>query len=86
MKIFLIIVIFIIVFLVTGMLGAKNDQLIVFDYLLNTIEMRLSMLLVAFFAVGVILSSLVFSLIWTRLKWRIGSLERQSKNLTKADS
>lgn len=86
MKIFLIVVIFIIVLLVAGMLGAKNDQLIVFDYLLNTIEMRLSMLLVAFFSVGVILSSLVFSLVWMRLKWRIGSLERQTKNLSKTDS
>ena len=86
MKIFLIIVIFIIVLLIAGMLGAKNDQLVVFDYLLNTFEMRLSMLLVAFFSVGVILSSLVFSLVWMRLKWRIGSLERQTKNLLKTDS
>lgn len=86
MKIFLIVVIFIIVLLIAGMLGAKNDQLIVFDYLLDTIEMRLSMLLVAFFSVGVILSSLVFSLVWMRLKWRIGSLERQTKNLIKTDS
>ena len=86
MKILLIIVIFIIILLVTGMLGAKNDQLIVFDYLLNTIEMRLSMLLVAFFSVGVALSTLVFSLVWMRLKWRIGSLERQTKNFTKIDS
>ncbi len=86
MKIFLIVVIFIIVLLVAGMLGAKNDQLVVFDYLLNTIEMRLSMLLVAFFTVGVILSSLIFSLIWMRLKWRIGSLERQNKNLIKIEN
>jgi len=86
LKIFLIVVIFIIVLLIAGMLGAKNDQLIVFDYLLDTIEMRLSMLLVAFFSVGVILSSLVFSLVWMRLKWRIGSLERQTKNLIKTDS
>lgn len=86
MKIFLIVVIFIIVLLVAGMLGAKNDQLVVFDYLLNTIEMRLSMLLVAFFTVGVILSSLIFSLVWMRLKWRIGSLERQNKNLIKIEN
>lgn len=63
--------------MVAGLLGAKNEQLVTFDYLLADIELSLSLLLAAFFAVGVLLSSLVFSLIWLKLKWRIGRLQRQ---------
>ncbi|WJG11164.1 lipopolysaccharide assembly protein LapA domain-containing protein [Aliiglaciecola sp. LCG003] len=79
MKIFLIVVIFILIMLIAGLLGAKNDQIINFDYLLATIEMRLSMLLMLFFAAGTALSGLVFALIWLRLKWRIGKLKKNSR-------
>lgn len=64
--------------LVAGLLGAKNEQMVSFDYLLGLIEMRLSLLLAAFFSVGVLLSALIFIFVWLKLKWRIGKLQRQS--------
>ncbi|MFA3792254.1 lipopolysaccharide assembly protein LapA domain-containing protein [Aliiglaciecola sp. SL4] len=64
--------------LVASLLGAKNDQAVMFDYLMSSMEMRLSILLMAFFAAGVIFSSLVFTLIWLRLKWRINRLQKRN--------
>ncbi|WP_040521589.1 lipopolysaccharide assembly protein LapA domain-containing protein [Aliiglaciecola lipolytica] len=86
MRIFLIVVIFIIIMLVASLLGAKNDQAVMFDYLLSSMEMRLSILLMAFFASGVLLSSLIFTLIWLRLKWRINRLKKQQRTTDIASS
>ncbi|MDC0602090.1 lipopolysaccharide assembly protein LapA domain-containing protein [Aliiglaciecola sp.] len=82
MKLFLIVVILLIITLVAALLGAKNDQAIIFDYLLSTIELRLSMLLMLFFATGALLSSLVFILIWLKMKWRIGRLQKQQRQIS----
>ncbi|TRY30163.1 lipopolysaccharide assembly protein LapA domain-containing protein [Aliiglaciecola sp. M165] len=65
--------------LISAMLGAKNDQAVSFDYLLNVIEMRLSILLMLFFAAGVLFSGLVFALIWIKLKWHVGRLQKQQR-------
>ncbi|GAC12870.1 hypothetical protein GLIP_0216 [Aliiglaciecola lipolytica E3] len=72
--------------LVASLLGAKNDQAVMFDYLLSSMEMRLSILLMAFFASGVLLSSLIFTLIWLRLKWRINRLKKQQRTTDIASS
>ncbi|MDO6692633.1 LapA family protein [Aliiglaciecola sp. 3_MG-2023] len=86
MKIFLIVIIFIIIMLVASLLGAKNDQAVMFDYLMSSMEMRLSILLMAFFAAGVIFSSLVFTLIWLKLKWRINRLQKRNRTTDIASS
>jgi uncharacterized membrane protein YciS (DUF1049 family) len=67
--------------LVASLLGAKNDQAVMFDYLLSVIEMRLSVLLMSFFVAGIVLSSLMFTLVWLRLKWRIGRLQKQQRHV-----
>ncbi|MBU2876410.1 MULTISPECIES: lipopolysaccharide assembly protein LapA domain-containing protein [Aliiglaciecola] len=86
MKIFLIVIIFIIIMLVASLLGAKNDQAVMFDYLMGTMEMRLSILLMSFFAAGVIFSSLVFTLVWLKLKWRINRLQKRNRTTDIASS
>lgn len=72
--------------LISALLGAKNDQAITFDYLLNIVEMRLSILLMLFFAAGVVLSGLVFTLIWLKLKWRVGKLQKQQRKVEQQKS
>ncbi|GAB2684713.1 hypothetical protein GCM10027170_14560 [Aliiglaciecola aliphaticivorans] len=72
--------------LVASLLGAKNDQAVMFDYLMSSMEMRLSILLMAFFAAGVIFSSLVFTLIWLKLKWRINRLQKRNRTTDIASS
>lgn len=79
MKVFLIVVILLIVTLVAALLGAKNDQAVMFDYLLSVIELRLSLLLMLFFAAGALLSSLIFVLIWVKMKWQIGRLQKRQR-------
>ncbi|GAA6185971.1 LapA family protein [Aliiglaciecola sp. NS0011-25] len=86
MKIFLIVIIFIIIMLVASLLGAKNDQAVMFDYLMGSMEMRLSILLMSFFAAGVIFSSLVFTLVWLKLKWRINRLQKRNRTTDIASS
>lgn len=77
MKLFITVVIFIIILLIAGLLGARNEQMVVFDYLLADLEIRLSLLLALFFATGLLLSALVFILVWLKMKWRITRLERK---------
>ncbi len=72
--------------LVASLLGAKNDQAVMFDYLMGSMEMRLSILLMSFFAAGVIFSSLVFTLVWLKLKWRINRLQKRNRTTDIASS
>lgn len=72
--------------MVAGLLGAKNEQLVMFDYLLADLQIRLSLLLALFFAAGTVLSGLLFCLVWLKMKWRIAKLERTHKTHTNAVS
>lgn len=76
-------VIFILLFcllLLTIALGVQNDQLIDFNYLIAQTSLRLSSLMAVMLLLGVLLSGLVFSLFWLRLRWQISQLKRLQKN------
>jgi putative membrane protein len=80
-KYFLIFLLVLAVFVISVTLGAQNDQLVTFNYLLAQGEFRISTLLAVLFAVGFAIGWLVCGLFWLRVRVSLLRAERKIKRL-----
>lgn len=67
--------------LIGGLVGSQNTHSVMVNYLLAEGEIRVSVLMLVVFLLGIAISALVFFTYILRLKWRIVSLQRQHKKM-----
>ena len=67
-----------------GFIGAKNEHLVLVNYLFAETQMSMSVLLLVTFLLGFVVCLIIFVSTLLRLKWRVNTLERKNKKLTQA--
>lgn len=81
MKYFLIFLLVLAIFVISVTLGAQNDQVVNFNYLLAQGEFRISTLLAVLFAAGFAIGWLICGLFWLRVRVSLARAERKIKRL-----
>lgn len=81
MKYLLILLLVLAIFVISITLGAQNDQVVNFNYLIAQGEYRVSTLLATLFAGGFIIGWLICSLFWLRVRLSLVRAERKIKRL-----
>ncbi|WJV60793.1 LapA family protein [Pectobacteriaceae bacterium C52] len=81
MKYMLIFLLVLAIFIISVTLGAHNDQVITFNYLVAQGEYQLSTLLATLFAVGFILGWVICGLFYLRVCIALGREQRKVKRL-----
>ena len=82
LKYFLALVIILAIVLVALTIGADNDQLITFKYIISQSELQLSSLVAIIFGLGFILGWLLTGIFYLKLKFKNMALNRQVKRQT----
>lgn len=86
MKYLLIFLLVLAIFIVSITLGAHNEQVVTFNYLLAQGEYRVSTLLATLFAVGFVLGWVICGLFYLRLRITLGRAQRKIKRLEQQQS
>ncbi|MFS2225676.1 LapA family protein [Pantoea sp. B65] len=81
MKYLLIFLLVLVVFVISVTLGAHNDQVVPFNFLLAAGEYRISTLLATLFAVGFLLGWAICGLFWLRVRVALANSQRKLKRL-----
>lgn len=81
MKYLLIFLLVLAIFIISVTLGAHNDQVVNFNYLLAQGEYRVSTLLATLFAAGFLLGWAICGLFWLRLRVSLAASQRKLKRL-----
>lgn len=81
MKYLLIFLLVLVIFIISITLGAHNDQIVTFNYLLAQGEFRVSSLIATLFAVGFLLGWGICGLFWLRLRVSLANAQRKLKRL-----
>lgn len=81
MKYFFIFLLALVIFIVAITLGAHNDQVVVFNYLIAKGEYRISTLLAILFGSGFVLGWLVCGLFYLSARISLGRAKRKIKRL-----
>ncbi|AJJ63975.1 LapA family protein [Yersinia aldovae] len=81
MKYLLIFLLVLVIFVISVTLGANNDQVVTFNYLLAQGEYRVSTLLATLFAAGLVLGWVICGLFYLRVRISLGRAERKIKRL-----
>lgn len=81
MKYLLIFILVLVIFVISITLGAHNDQIVNFNYLVAQGEYRLSTLLAILFGSGFMLAWLICGLFYLRTRIALGRAERKIKRL-----
>lgn len=81
MKYLLISLLVLVIFVISVTLGANNDQVVTFNYLLAQGEYRVSTLLATLFAAGLVLGWIICGLFYLRVRILLGRAERKIKRL-----
>ncbi|HDL6961493.1 TPA: LapA family protein [Yersinia enterocolitica] len=81
MKYLLIFLLVLVIFVISVTLGANNDQVVTFNYLLAQGEYRVSALLATLFAAGLVLGWIICGLFYLRVRILLGRAERKIKRL-----
>ncbi|MTD39589.1 DUF1049 domain-containing protein [Erwinia sp. CPCC 100877] len=81
MKYLLIFLLVLAIFIISVTLGAQNDQVVHFNYLLAQGDYRISTLLATLFGAGFILGWFICGLFWLRLRLSLMRAERKVKRL-----
>ena len=81
MKYLLIFLLVLTLFVISITLGAQNDQIVNFNFLVVQGEYRVSTLLAILFAAGFILGWLICSLFWLRVRLSLVRAQRKVKRL-----
>lgn len=81
MKYLLIFILVLVIFVISITLGAHNDQIVNFNYLVAQGEYRLSTLLAILFGSGFVLGWLICGLFYLRTRIALGRAERKIKRL-----
>jgi len=80
-KYLLIFLLVLAIFVISITLGAQNDQLVTFNYLLAQGEYRISSLLAVLFAAGFAIGWLICGLFWLKVRVSLARAERKPKRL-----
>nr|WP_208760481.1 LapA family protein [Yersinia mollaretii] len=80
-KYLLIFLLVLVIFVISVTLGANNDQVVTFNYLLAQGEYRVSTLLATLFAAGLVLGWVICGLFYLRVRILLGRAERKIKRL-----
>lgn len=86
MKYLLIFLLVLAIFIISITLGAHNEQIVTFNYLLAQGEYRISTLLATLFAVGFGLGWVICALFYLRLRIILGRAQRKIKRLEQQQS
>ncbi|MBG6245312.1 hypothetical protein CS369_12035 [Candidatus Symbiopectobacterium sp. 'North America'] len=86
MKYLLIFLLVLAIFIIFITLGAHNEQVVTFNYLLAQGEYRVSTLLATLFAVGFVLGWVICGLFYLRLRITLGRAQRKIKRLEQQQS
>ncbi|AJZ89733.1 LapA family protein [Cedecea neteri] len=81
MKYLFIFLLVLAIFVISITLGAQNDQVVNFNYLLAQGEYRVSTLLATLFAAGFVIGWLICGLFWLRVRVSLARAERKIKRL-----
>lgn len=81
MKYLLIFLVVLVIFIVSVTLGAHNDQVITFNYLLAQGEFRISTLLASLFGAGFVLGWAICGLFWLRARVSLAHAQRKIKRM-----
>ncbi|WP_312946894.1 LapA family protein [Superficieibacter sp.] len=81
MKYLLIFLLVFAIFVISVTLGAQNDQVVTFNYLLAQGDFRISTLLATLFAAGFAIGWLICGLFWLRLRVSLMYAQRKIKRL-----
>ncbi|MEN5015372.1 LapA family protein [Erwinia sp. Eh17-17] len=81
MKYLLIFLVVLAIFVISVTLGAHNDQVVTFNYLLAQGEFRVSTLLASLFAAGFLLGWAICGLFWLRVRVSLANAQRKNKRL-----
>ncbi len=81
MKYLLIFLLVLAVFVISVTLGAQNDQVVHFNYLLAQGDYRVSTLLAVLFAAGFAIGWLICAMFWLRTRVSLARAERRIKRL-----
>ncbi|SFC47886.1 LapA family protein [Pragia fontium] len=86
MKYLLIGLVVIVILVISVTLGAHNEQVVTFNFLIAKGDYALSTLLAVLFGSGFIFGWLLSGLFYIRLRLRLGRAERQIKRLQQTES
>lgn len=81
MKYLLIFLVVLVVLVISITLGAQNDQVVTFNYLLAQGDYRVSTLLAVLFATGFVLGWVICGLFYLRVRLSLGRAQRKIKRL-----
>lgn len=81
MKYLLIFFVVLVIFVVSVTLGAHNDRVVTFNYLVAQGEFSISTLLATLFAVGFLLGWAICGLFWLRVRVSLAHEQRKVKRL-----
>ncbi len=80
-KYLVIFLVVLVIFIISITLGAKNDQIVTFNYLLARGDFRVSSLLATLFGAGFILGWVICGLFWLRVRLSLSRAQRKIKRL-----
>ncbi len=81
MKYLLIFLVVLVIFIISVTLGAHNDQVITFNYLLAQGEFRISTLLASLFGAGFVLGWAICGLFWLGVRVSLVHAQRKIKRM-----
>ncbi|MEG3113465.1 MULTISPECIES: LapA family protein [Pantoea] len=81
MKYLLIFLVVLVIFIISVTLGAHNDQVITFNYLLAQGQFSISTLLASLFGVGFLLGWAICGLFWLRVRVSLANAQRKVKRM-----
>ena len=81
MKYLLIFLVVLVVLVISITLGAHNDQVVTFNYLLAQGDYRVSTLLAVLFATGFVLGWVICGLFYLRVRLSLGRAQRKIRRL-----
>ncbi|WP_275556720.1 LapA family protein [Mixta sp. Marseille-Q2659] len=81
MKYLLIFLLVLVIFIISVTLGAHNDQVVTFNYLIAQGEYRISTLLASLFGAGFVLGWAICGLFWLRVRVSLANAQRKLKRL-----
>lgn len=81
MKYLLIFLVLLVIIVISITLGAHNDQVVTFNYLLAQGDYRVSTLLATLFGTGFVLGWIICGLFYLRVRLALGRAQRKVKRL-----
>ena len=81
MKYLLIFLLVLVIFIISVTLGAHNDQVVSFNFLIAQGDYRISTLLASLFGAGFVLGWAICGLFWLRVRVSLANAQRKLKRL-----